>query len=74
MRNRLHRTKEIVIYAILTIICFGTMVYLLIGTDSKFLFIIPFIVYVILITIIARNKKILEYVKDDFNELGYELI
>ena len=48
--------------------------YLLIGTDSKFLFIIPFIVYLILITLIARNKKILELVKNDFNELGYELI
>ena len=70
----MHRTKEILIYAILTIICFGTSVYLLIGTDSKFLFIIPFIVYLILITLIARNKKILELVKNDFNELGYELI
>ena len=28
----------------------------------------------ILITLIARNKKILELVKNDFNELGYELI
>ncbi len=68
------RTTEILIYVFLTIICFVSMIYLLFAADSKFLFIIPFIIYGILITIIARNKKILNYVKHEFKELGYELI
>ena len=70
----MQRTNEKLIYLFLTIIWFGSTVYLLIGIESKFLFIIPFIIYVILITVIGRNKKIMEFVKSDFNELGYELI
>ena len=70
----MRKTKETLVYILITIISFGSSVYLLISTDSKFLFIIPFIIYGILITLISRNKKILNYVKNDFKNLGYELI
>jgi hypothetical protein len=70
----MHRKSETIIYILLTIIFFGSSVFLLVGNYSKFLVVIPFIIYLILITIIARNKKILEFVKNDFNKLGYELI
>ena len=70
----MHSINEKLIYFFLTILFFGSTIYLLIGTGSRFLIVIPFIIYVILITKIARNKKILKFVKSDFNELGYELI
>ncbi len=70
----MHSINEKLIYFFLTILFFGSTIYLLIGTGSRFLIVIPFIIYVILIIKIARNKKILKFVKNDFNELGYELI
>ena len=68
------KPSEILIYVFLTVLCFGCMAYLLLTSNSKFLFILPLIIFAIVITIIARNKKILAHVKNDFKELGYELI
>lgn len=68
------KTTETLFYIFLTIICFGCSVYLLMEKDSKFLFIIPIVIYGVVILFISQNKKISKYVKNDFKKLGYELI
>ena len=70
----MQKPSEILLYVFLTILYFGSTVYLMFSSSFKFLIFIPIIIYGIIISLIVRNKKIISYVKDDFKKLGYELI
>ncbi|RDI07017.1 hypothetical protein [Flavobacterium sp. AG291] len=67
------RFTDILIHLLCIFILFaGTII--IIVLDTPYLFFIPFIIVIALKIYFERKKKILPYVKDDFAELGYELL
>jgi len=65
---------EYLIYTLLTIIVFISMVFILFKTEYKILIFVPMIIYIGIDYFIKKNKKITEYVKEDFKKLGFEII
>jgi len=68
------KNSEIIAYAFLIILCFISSIFLFFTTKSYFLFLIPIIVFIIVFNLLKKNKKTLEFVKKDFEKLGYELV
>jgi len=68
------KPSEYIIYTLLTIIVFMSMFFILFKTEYSVLIFIPMIIYIGIIYLIKKNKKITEFVKQDFKNLGFEII
>ncbi len=68
------KISEVLTYMLLTITCFVSTLVIVFKTEYSILVFIPIIIYAIVVVIMIKNKRIIEYVKDDFKKLGYELI
>ena len=68
------KPSEYIIYTLLTILVFMSMIYFLFATEYLILIFVPMIIYIGVIYWIKKNKKITEFVKDDFKKLGFEII
>ena len=68
------KPSEYIIYTLLTIAVFISMIYILFATEYFILIFVPMIIYIGVIYLIKKNKKITEFVKDDFKKLGFEII
>jgi len=68
------KPSEYIIYTLLTIFVFISMIYIMLSTEYFILVFVPMIIYVGVIFLLKKNKKITEFVKDDFKKLGFEII
>ncbi|SDY17707.1 hypothetical protein SAMN05444411_1533 [Lutibacter oricola] len=68
------KPSEYIIYTLLTIVVFMSMIYILFATEYLIIIFVPMIIYLGVIYWIKKNKKITEFVKDDFKKLGFEII
>jgi len=68
------KPSEYIIYTLLTIIVVMSMIFIFFKTEYSVLIFIPMIIYIGVIYLIKKNKKITEFVKQDFKNLGFEII
>ena len=68
------KPSEYIIYILLTIVVFMSMIYILFTSEYLVLIFLPMIIYIGVIFLLKKNKKITEFVKGDFKKLGFEII
>jgi len=68
------KPSEYIIYTLLTILVFMSMIFILFKTEFIILIFVPIIIYIGVIYLLKKNKKITEFVKDDFKKLGFEIV
>jgi len=68
------KPSEYIIYTLLTILVFMSMIFILFKTEYIILIFVPMIIYIGVIYLLKKNKKITEFVKSDFKKLGFEII
>lgn len=65
---------DILLEFLIGISCIIVSVILLTGTDMPFLAFIPVLFYFFLHILLKRRKKIAQYLKEDFQKLGYRVL
>jgi hypothetical protein len=68
------KTKDILIYVAIVLFWFISTILIVVMTEYRFLAFLPSVLAISLKIYLIRKKRIFDFVKDDFQILGYELI